>query len=174
LLTVFRVGYARGLEDVTMLRADSVLAQRLATFGLALGLAMAVAAPASAQQSGCMDVQKILLERKGLVERISAAGQKKKMDAQEACGLFNKLVANGTSAVKWIETNKEWCQVPNEFADGVKTDHNKAVAIRGKACAAANQQAQMQKRAKEGGGDGSGLLGGGGLSGSYKMPQGAL
>ena len=137
--------------------------------------AAAAATPAAAQGAGCMDVQKILLERKGLVERISATGSKKKMDAQEACGLFGKLVANGTAAVKWLDANKQWCQVPDEFDKGVRADHNRAVSIKGKACAAASQQAAMQKRAKEGGGgDGSGLLGGGGLSGSFKIPQGAL
>ena len=155
-----------------MPRADSARScLRLA----AAGLALALAAPAGAQSSACMDVQKILIERKSLVDRISAAGSKnKKMDAQEACGLFTKLVANGAGAVKWLDANKEWCQVPDAFANGLKTDHGKAVSIRGKACAAATQQAAMQKRAKEGGGEGSGLLGGGGLTGSYRIPQGAL
>ena len=140
----------------------------------AAGVALALAAPAQAQSAACMDVQKILLERKSIVDRISAAGAaKKKMDAQEACGLFTKLVANGNGAVKWLDANKEWCQVPDTFASGIKADHGRAVSIRGKACAAASQQAAMQKRAKEGG-EGSGLLGGGGLTGSYKIPQGAL
>ena len=154
-----------------MLQTDS--ARRGLGFAVA-GVALALALPAHAQSAACMDVQKILMERKGLVDRISAAGAKgKKMDAQEACGLFTKLVANGSGAVKWLDANKEWCQVPDEFANGLKADHGKAVSIRGKACAAATQQAAMQKRAKDGG-EGSGLLGGGGLTGSYKIPQGAL
>ena len=156
-----------------MVRADSARSRlHLAAAGLAAVIVLAGAAPAQAQSAACTDVQKILLERKSLVDRISAVASKKKLDAQEACGLFGKLVANGASALKWLEANKDWCQVPDAFADGVKADHGKAVSIRGKACAAASQQAEMQKRAKEG--EGSGLLGGDGLTGSYKIPQGAL
>ena len=158
-----------------MQRGDWVRSRRrLATLGLAAGLAVMAAAPAAAQSAACMDVQKILLERKSLVERISGGGAKKKMDPQEACALFGKLVTNGNAAVKWLDANKEWCQVPDEFDKGVRADHNRATSIRAKACQAASQQAAMQKRAKEGSGDGSGLLGGGGLTGSYKIPQGAL
>ena len=157
-----------------MVRAERTpFRPRWALAVIAVAFAAAAATPAAAQSAGCMDVQKILLERKSLVERISGAGSKKKMDAQEACGLFNKLVANGTAAVKWLDANKQWCQVPDEFDKGVRADHTRAVSIKGKACAAASQQAAMQKRAKEGG-DGSGLLGGGGLTGSFKIPQGAL
>ena len=82
------------------------------------------------------------------------------------------LVTNGTTAVKWLEANKDWCQIPDPVVENIKQDHARAVDLRGKACKAAAQQAAMEKKAKEGGS--SGLLGGDGLTGSYRMPQGAL
>ena len=63
--------------------------------------------------------------------------------------------------------------MPDSFVESVKADHAKAVSIRGKACGVAQQQARAEKQAREGGGS-SGLLGGGGLTGATRMPQGAL
>jgi len=128
--------------------------------------------------AGCGDVQKFLLERKAIVERLQSVG-KKKMDPKFACAAFGQLVTNGTGLMKWMNTNKDWCQVPETFANGIKADHERASTMRGKACQVAAQQVQMEKRARQqagqgGQGQGNTLLGGGGLEGSYKMPQGAL
>jgi len=101
------------------------------------------------------------------------------MDPKFACAAFGQLVTNGTGLMKWMNTNKDWCQVPETFANGIKADHERASTMRGKACQVAAQQVQMEKRARQqagqgGQGQGNTLLGGGGLEGSYKMPQGAL
>lgn len=148
----------------------------LARLALAGAAAAALAPPALAQANTCQDFGKTLNERKDIVQKIGALGGKnKKVDAKTACAMFNTLVANGASAVKWLETNKDWCQVPDAFVENIKSDHARSVEMRTNACKAAAQQAAMEKKAKEAaGGGGSGLLGGGGLTGSYRMPQGAL
>ncbi|NNM72968.1 hypothetical protein HJG44_11320 [Enterovirga sp. DB1703] len=129
---------------------------------------------AYAQASGCGDIQPMLLQRKSIGERITAATRgKKQIDAKRACSDFGSLVANGDKVLKWAEANKEWCQIPDNFIQSIKEDHGRAVKIRGQACGAAAKQAQMEKQAREGGG-GGGLLGGGGLSGVTRLPQGAL
>lgn len=117
-----------------------------------------------------------LLERKSLIEAVQKLGGKdKKVDAKAACAAFGKLVANGNTALKSAELNKDWCQVPDQLIQNIKADHEKVSKIRGQACGAAAKQAEMQKKAREGQGPGAeGLLGGGGLEGSYKIPQGAL
>jgi hypothetical protein len=81
-------------------------------------------------------------------------------------------VSNGSGLIKWVDTNKEWCQIPDNFAQSIKEDHGRAVKIRGQACGAAAKQAQIEKQARDGAS--TGLLGGGGLSGATRMPQGAL
>jgi hypothetical protein len=132
------------------------------------------AAPALAQSETCNQFGKTIQDRAAIVQKLNNAGNKdKKVDPKTACSLFGSLVANGEGAVKWLETNKDWCQIPETFITNIKAEHAKAVGLRGQACKAAAQQAAIEKKAKEGGG-GSGLLGGDGLTGSFKMPQGAL
>lgn len=148
----------------------------MARLGIAVAsMAFALAgAPAWAQGAGCVDIQKTLLERKSLVERIGVMN-KRKATPQEACAAFTKLVSNGATVVKWMEANKDWCQVPDAFAEGMKGDHGKAISLRTKVCGIAAQQATLQKKAQQAQQSGQGgLLGGGGLTGSYRMPQGAL
>lgn len=160
--------------DVTPAPAPSAAAP------MSIPAPMAPAAPAQSvpQQAGtdCNGIQKTLIERKNLVAKANAASNsKKKMTPQEACSLFGQLQANGATGIKWITANKEWCSIPDSFAEGFKADHNKVGAIRTKVCGIAAQaskmEAQARSQAQNGGG---GLLGGPGLSGSFRMPQGAL
>jgi hypothetical protein len=143
----------------------------LACAGLAAALACLGAAPAAAQT--CQEFARHVSERQEIVKKLQAlSGKNKQMDPKTACSMFGSLVTNGAGAVKWLEANKDWCQIPDPFVQNFKNDHGRALDLRGKACKAAAQQAAMEKRAKEGGG--SGLLGGDGLTGSFRMPQGAL
>ncbi len=137
----------------------------------------AAPAPAPAVATDCSGIQKTLAERKALVGRANAAStSKKKMTPGEACSLFGRLVSNGTEGMKWIAANKEWCSIPDSFAEGFKADHAKVTGIRTQICGVAAQAAKMeaQARAQAQNGGGGGLLGGPGLSGSFKLPQGAL
>jgi len=138
-----------------------------------------VAVPAFAQSGNCQDAQKFLGERQSLIQQINKLGgngPKKTIDPRSACGIFTKLVNNGDTGIKWLTANKDWCQVPDQFATGFAEDHKRAVDMKGKACAAAAKVEQMQKQAQQAqqNGKGGGLLGGGGLTGSYTMPKGAL
>jgi hypothetical protein len=137
-----------------------------------LGASIGVTGPAFAQAgAGCGDIQKHLEQRKSIADSLQAGG-KKKMDAKIACAGFNRLVTNGATIVKWTDANKDWCQVPDSFVEGIKADHEKAQQIRTKACGVAAKIEQMEKQAKSGAANG--LLGGGGLTGPTAMPQGAL
>ena len=79
------------------------------------------------------------------------------------------LVTNGETGLKWIEANKDWCQIPDQFAQSFREDHDKMKKLRGEACKIAAKAAQMEKEARRG----SNPFGGG-LTGEYKIPQGAL
>ncbi len=136
--------------------------------------------PAPAVPQGgtdCSAIQKTLMERKNLVGKANAASNsKQKMTPQQACALFGQLQANGTAGIKWIAANKEWCSIPDSFAEGFQADHKRVGDIRSKVCGMAAQATKMeaQARAQAQNGGGGGLLGGPGLTGSFKMPQGAL
>ena len=135
---------------------------------------LASTAPSRAQSSACGDIQQHLMERQNLVKNFQAlTGDKKKpIDARVACTALSKLTSNGAATLKWIETNKDWCQIPDQFVQSFKADHDNVGKMRGQACGVAAKQAEMEKKAKAG--QGGGLLGGGGLEGTYRMPQGAL
>lgn len=150
--------------------AVAVLLASAATFG---------AMPAAHAQEGvCARITTFLDDRKALVNRINKLG--KRPDPRNACSLFRNLVSNGDAAIKWLETNKDWCQIPDAFIDNLKADNAKAGEIRTQACRAATQQATMEKRAREaaqqqqnrppmlGGSEGDPV------TGRIPIPQGAL
>lgn len=149
-----------------------------ATLSLALA-SLLIASPASAQVSGCEQLQKLLQARQALVGKITAAQKaKRKMTPQEACSTFGTLVNNGNETVKFASANQDWCQIPGSFIDGLKADNQKVATFRGQACNAVKQQAAMQRRAQQqaqsanpfGGADSITSGAGGGL----KVPRGAL
>lgn len=153
------------------------LAVALGLFGLSGAAMLPGLAPALAQSAACEQGGKLLTERKNIIAQLNGRG--KKIDARTACTAFGKLVTNGNATVQWVDANKEWCSVPDTFASGIKNDHAKAVELRTKACAVAQQQAVLEKKARQQAkqaqsGGGGGLLGGPGLTGEYKVPQGAL
>ena len=153
---------------------------RINTLGFAAALlagSVLTGTAAFAQTAECGAIQTTLQARKDLVAKANAASNsKKKMTPQEACALFGRLQTNGLEGMKWIAANKEWCSIPDSFAEGFKADHTKVVGIRTKICGIAAQATKMeaQARAQAQAGGGGGLLGGPGLTGQFKMPQGAL
>jgi hypothetical protein len=160
---------------VHLLRPARLVRLIVASLGLLCATALLAPAPALAQSADCAAFPKTLQERQELIKQVNGLG--KKANPKDACVLFTKLTTNGAGGLKWLETNKDWCQVPDQFAENFKADHARVSNIKGQACKAASQVAVMEKKAREQaqqGGGRSGLLGGEGLSGSYKMPQGAL
>lgn len=153
------------------LRAPSMLKTIVGVAALVLTTGEAFAQASS----DCGAIQGQLEQRKAIAASLQAGGNKK-IDAKTACAGFGRLVTNGTGIIKWLDANKDWCQVPDSFVSGIKADHVKAQEIRGKACNVATKIQQMEKQAKSGNGGngGSGLLGGGGLTGPTSLPQGAL
>lgn len=150
-----------------------------ATLGLA-AVAFADAAPVRAQAaSGCEPMQKLLMDRKAMVDRIAASQKsKKKLTPQDACSLFGRLANNGEQTLKFANANKDWCQVPDTFIQSMTEDNKKIVAVRGQACNAVKQQAAMQKRAQQQA-QGANPFGGAdsitsGAGGGLRIPQGAL
>ncbi|WP_134494282.1 hypothetical protein [Microvirga pakistanensis] len=135
-------------------------------------------APAFAQSSACQDGQKILLERQSIIKQINGltgGGKKKQIDPRAACGVFGKLVSNGDAGLKWMTTNKDWCQVPDQVVTNFEQDHKRAQTFKSQACGAAAKMAEMEKRAKQQAQQ-QGTPGriGGGLTGTLNVPKGAL
>ena len=145
----------------------------LPALALAGGAAL-LSGSALAQPSTCQEAQKFMGERQTLIQSLNKnAGKDKKLDPRFACGAFGKLVSNGETGLKWLETNKDWCQVPDQFVENFKAEHDKIKDMRGQACGAVAKLEKMQKQAREQQQQGGNPFGGG-LTGTYKIPQGAL
>ncbi|MGL4243238.1 MAG: hypothetical protein ACRCTI_19160, partial [Beijerinckiaceae bacterium] len=116
------------------------------------------AMPAQAQQSSCQtDFQKLLEPRQALIQRINNF-QKQRPTPQAACSTLSQLVAQDVKLNKWLEENKDWCQIPDNVVEQFKEGSGSATRARGQACGAAKQQAaamaraRAQQRAAQGGG----------------------
>jgi hypothetical protein len=145
----------------------------LIAFTGAATMLLSGAGPAMAQQAGCAaDFQKFMAPRQALIERINGF-QKRRPSAQQACSTLGQLVSADSRLGKWVDENKDWCQIPEEMVEQLKTGAGQAQRARGQACGAAKQQAsavaraRAQQRAAQGGGApavGSGV----------RLPSGAL
>jgi hypothetical protein len=156
-----------------MVRSSSVFTRQGCRVGAVAATAVALALAAPAAASTCAEFQKHRQERQSLIQQFQKlVGKDKKIQPKDACTVLTKITGNGSTALKWLEANKDWCQIPDQFVASFKTDHDNVQKLRGQAGGAAAKQAEMDKKAREGGQ--SGLLGGDGLEGSYRIPQGAL
>ncbi|HEX2553985.1 MAG TPA: hypothetical protein VHL98_09800 [Microvirga sp.] len=136
---------------------------------------LTAAAPALAQSNTCAEGQKYFVTAQSLTEQLTKSAVKgKQLDARAACPILTKMVANGEAGAKWLEGNRDWCQVPPQVADSFTQSVGQFKNLRGKACEAAAKIAEMEKQAKAQAGRGGGRLGGEGLTGEFKIPQGAL
>ena len=154
-----------------------LLILQAAALGAATLVSGFAATPAAAQASSCQDAQKFMSERQTLTQQFQkAAGKDKKIDPRSACSIFGKLVKNGETGLKWLEANKDWCQVPDQFAQNFKQEHEKITELRGQACDAVAKMAAMEKQARQQAKQAQqgGNPFGGGLTGEYKIPKGAL
>ena len=152
----------------------------IATLGLAV-VSFLDSSPASAQASGCEQMQKLLQERQSIVASLNTATKnKRKLTPAQACSTLGRLVGNGNAALKFASANQDWCQIPPSFVEGMKNDNEKAAGIRNQACNAVKQQAAMMKRAQQQaqqqqGGGGNPFGGGDALTGGgMRVPPGAL
>ena len=137
-----------------------------------------VAAPSAALANVCQEGPEILKKRQTLIGKLNElgkGGKNKQVHPSIVCKAFGELATNGSEALKWIEVNGDWCQAPPSLKEGMKADHERVTKMRAQACDAAKKFAEMERRAKQQQqSGGSGLLGGDGLTGTMRVPRGAL
>lgn len=130
---------------------------------------LGAAAPAFAE---CQeDIGKIMKERLDLIAQLNKMnkGGKAQLDATAACPKLRGLAAAESRLVSYLEKNKDWCNVPDQFVENAKTGRDKSAAFAGKACKVAAQIEKMKQQQAQGGG-------GGGMGGPQvqKLPTGPL
>jgi hypothetical protein len=81
----------------------------------------------------CGDFAKLTAEAQKRSNLVSAA-MKAKADRKELCTLMTNFVAAETNVVKFLETNKVWCGVPDVAITASKANHEKSMKFRTMAC----------------------------------------
>ena len=104
------------------------------------------------------DLGKIMQERQGLIDGLNKMnkGGKGQLDPIAACPRLRNLAAAEGKVVSYLEKNKDWCNVPDNFLDNAKAGRAKSVAFAAKACQVAGQVEKMKRQqaqqAQNGGG----------------------
>ena len=93
-------------------------------------LAQFPAPPGGAQ---CNDFANLAAEAQKRSALVGAA-MKAKADRKEICTLMTNFVAAEANVVKFMETNKVWCGVPNDAITTSKANHEKSMKFRTTAC----------------------------------------
>ncbi len=89
-----------------------------------------------------------------------------KLDPVGACPHLKSMKTVEGKMLAYLEKNKEWCNIPDDFINGFKTNTEKTATMASQACQLADKVKQMQS---QGGG-----LGGGNLPPPPKLPAGPL
>ena len=66
-------------------------------------------------------------------EKIRKAGERK-ADRKEICALVTSFYASEAAMVKFLETNKTWCGIPDDAIKQAKMGHEKTAKFRTAAC----------------------------------------
>jgi hypothetical protein len=69
-----------------------------------------------------------------------AAAEKRHAAPKDLCGAVSRFVVAEAAALKFLETNKTWCGIPDQAVAGAKANHEKTVKFRDVVC---NQPAQV-------------------------------
>lgn len=138
---------------------------RFALFALPFAAGVFVAAPAQAMPASCQaEFQQKSQQREDAVARINAFN-KRRPTAQQACSAFNSLASIENRLLKWMQDNKDWCQLPDEVIKQLQDASAQTKRASGNVCTAARRQAAGEGAAPRGAPPpGSGI----------RLPQGAL
>jgi hypothetical protein len=156
---------------------DRLTRTRTAAVVLLIGFCCLTGTQAFAQASNCQeDFQKVMGPRQALIARINGF-QKKRPTADQACAVLGQLVASDGRVVRWMNENKDWCQIPDQMISQLQTSSGQAATSRNQACGAAKNQkvqiararAAQARAAQQQQGSGPAPVGSG-----VRLPQGAL
>ncbi len=104
---------------------------------LALAAVLAGGGMAAAQAPPqCNDFLKLRAEAEQKGMAVRKAGERK-ADRKEVCTLVTGFYAAEAAIVKFLETNKTWCGIPDEAIKQAKAGHERTAKFRTAACSEA-------------------------------------
>jgi hypothetical protein len=119
-------------------------------FGLMLALLLA---PVAAHAGDCnADIASLSQKRQNFIEKLNvlAKSTKGKLDPVASCPALRGLVVAEVNLVKYLETNRNWCNVPDAAVDNLKAANAKSKAFATQACNIAVQAKKQQEQQASG------------------------
>jgi hypothetical protein len=115
------------------------------------------------------DLGNFTKERTTEIEALNAISKSHqgKLDPVAACPHLRNMKTIEGKMAAYLLKNKEWCNIPDDFINGFKSNSEKTAAMANQACELAAKVKQMQSL-------GGGGLGGGNLPPPPKLPAGPL
>ena len=135
-----------------MVLKPAVKGVRLSSVALTFAVTM-ISSAALADQNCGEDIQKLMKRRDAEVSRMNAmvqAAHGKKLDPQVFCSQSGGLGAAENALIAYMTKNKDWCSIPDDAIDGLKTAHAKSAGFTAKACTVAAQMRKMKQQEASG------------------------
>lgn len=113
-------------------------------------LLMGSVAVGSARAGDCnADIAGLSAKRQGFIDKLNvlAKAAKGKLDPIASCPTLRGLVGAEGALVKYLESNKNWCNVPDDAVSNLKQAAAKSQQFQTQACNLAEQVKQQQKQA---------------------------
>ncbi len=99
------------------------------------------------------DIAALSQKRQGVMEKLNvlAKATKGKLDPVASCPTLKGLVVTETALLKYLEANKNWCNVPDAAVDNLKAANAKSQQFATQACTLAVQVKKQQQQQASGG-----------------------
>lgn len=137
-----------------------------AIFGAVLFSGILIAG--AAQAADCnTDIAGLSQKRQSFIDKLNvlAKAAKGKLDPVASCPQLRGLVKAEGELVKYLEANKNWCNVPDDAVNNLKATNVKSQGLASQACNFAAQAKKQQEQAASGAGA---------LAAEAKLPTGPL
>ncbi len=101
------------------------------------------------------DMQKLAQTRNVEMQKVNDFAKSfkgKPMDPTGFCAKTGGLLHAEEALLAYMQKNKDWCSIPDEAIDNLKSSHEKNAGFSAKACKVAAQIKKMKEQAAQGGG----------------------
>jgi hypothetical protein len=98
-----------------------------------------------ATENECSVGGELFQKRAQLIEVLNKMGAQ--TSPQDVCSKITPLVQNGTSLLKWMKKEKEWCKIPDDLIERLTNDHTQSSKIQKQSCDAAKSMNLRSKNA---------------------------
>ena len=100
------------------------------------------------------DISGLSQKRQVYIEKLNvlAKASKGKLDPISSCPQLRGLVKTEGDLLRYLEANKNWCNVPDDTVSNLKAADAKSQAFATQACNLATQVAKQKQQAASGGG----------------------